>query len=130
MSSKMIKRHFCRSENFFKTYLTPFFNVVFNADSESVFKSFLSHLEPKKSELKTLKIISISNTIAYPVFLCRQNTYQFYSVCMFRRARTLKHRFNFIFLIPKVLELNSHCSGIFYRFSAKHAYIASRKRRN
>ena len=60
MSSKMFKRHFCRSQNFFKTHLTPFFNVVFNADSESVFKNFLSHLEPIKSELKILKIISIA----------------------------------------------------------------------
>ena len=37
-------------------HLRPFFNVVFNADSESVFNSFLSCLEPKKLELKVYEI--------------------------------------------------------------------------
>ena len=45
MSSKMFKRHFCQSQKYFQTHLRPFFNVVFNADSESIFSFFLSRLE-------------------------------------------------------------------------------------
>ena len=50
----MFKRHFFRSLKYFQTHLRPFFNVVFNADSEYVFIFFLSCLELEKLELKDL----------------------------------------------------------------------------
>ena len=65
MSSKMFKSHFCRFRKLFGMHLRPFFNVVFNADSESVFNSFLSFLQPKKLELKVYEI-TCNSIIVYP----------------------------------------------------------------
>ena len=42
-----------------REHLRPFYNAVFNADSKSVFKNFLSCLKRKKSELKIFQIISL-----------------------------------------------------------------------
>ena len=52
MSSKMFKRHFCQSQKYLAKHLRPFFNAVFNADSEIVFIYFLSCLELEILKLK------------------------------------------------------------------------------
>ena len=55
----MFKSHFCRSQKYFEVHLRPYFNVVFNADSEFVFNFFLSCLELEKLKLKDLaKLLS------------------------------------------------------------------------
>ena len=59
MSSKMLGRHFCRSQKYLLTHLRPFSKADFNADSESVFSFSLSCLELEKLELKVLQIIII-----------------------------------------------------------------------
>ena len=52
MSSKMFKRHFCQSQKYLAYHLRPFFNAVFDADSEIVFIYFLYCLELEILELK------------------------------------------------------------------------------
>ena len=42
---KNVQEAFLSIPKIFQNYLRPFFNVVFNADSESIFSFFLSRLE-------------------------------------------------------------------------------------
>ena len=71
MSSKMFKRHFCRSQKYFQTYLRPFFNEVFNADSESIFSFFLSRLEMEINQKQHHDIMPLNIYVDTESFLGR-----------------------------------------------------------